>query len=118
MVTPQLTLPERDIMQRKLISSGSPYEPVVGLSRAVVVGHHVAVAGTAPIMPEGGDPPIDAYGQARRCLQIIVEALGRAGVTPEHVVRTRVFLINEADWQEVGRAHAEVFAGTSVLRTR
>jgi enamine deaminase RidA (YjgF/YER057c/UK114 family) len=97
-------------MERKLISSGSPYEPVVGLSRAVVVGHHVAVAGTAPIMPDGGDPPIDAYGQARRCLQIIVDALGRAGATPEHVVRTRIFLIDDADWQEVGRAHAEVFA--------
>jgi enamine deaminase RidA (YjgF/YER057c/UK114 family) len=97
-------------MERKLVASGSPYEPIVGFSRAVVVGHHVSVAGTAPIMPDQGDPPSDAYGQARRCLQIIVEALERAGAAPGHVVRTRVFLIDATDWQEVGRAHGEVFA--------
>jgi enamine deaminase RidA (YjgF/YER057c/UK114 family) len=97
-------------MERKLVASRSPYEPIVGFSRAVVVGHHVAVAGTAPIMPDDGDPPPDAYGQARRCLQIIVEALERAGAGPGHVVRTRVFLIDAADWQDVGRAHGEVFA--------
>ncbi len=97
-------------MQRRLIASGSPYEPVVGFSRAVVAGHHVAIAGTAPIMPDGGDPPSDAYGQAKRCLEIIVSALQEAGGRPEHVVRTRVFLVRSEDWREVGRAHGEVFS--------
>ena len=96
-------------MDRQLVSSGSPYEPVVGFSRAVRVGEHVAVAGTAPIMPDGGEPPADAYGQARRCFEIIVAALREAGAGPEHVVRTRVFLVDAADWEEIGRAHGEVF---------
>ncbi|HEX9890629.1 MAG TPA: RidA family protein [Actinomycetota bacterium] len=96
-------------MERRLISSGSPYEPVVGFSRAVRVGHHVSVAGTAPIMPDGGDPPADAYGQARRCFDIILDALREAGAGPEHVVRTRVFLVKAEDWEEIGRAHGEVF---------
>ena len=97
-------------MHRTRIASGSPYEPVVGFSRAVVSGHHVTVAGTAPIMPEGAEPPEDAYAQARRCFEIIVGALREAGAAPEHVVRTRVYLVDAADWQEVGRAHGEVFA--------
>ena len=95
--------------ERRLVSSGSPYEPVIGFSRAVVSGHHVSVAGTAPIMPEGADPPGDAYGQAKRCLEIIVEALRQAGASPEHVVRTRTFLTRREDWEEAGRAHGEVF---------
>jgi enamine deaminase RidA (YjgF/YER057c/UK114 family) len=97
-------------MERRLIASGSPYEPIVGFSRAVVVGHHVTVAGTAPIMPDGADPPNDAYGQARRCLEIISAALREAGAAPEHVVRTKVFLVDAEDWREVGRAHGELFA--------
>jgi len=75
----------------------------------VVSGHHVTVAGTAPIMPDGADPPGDAYGQARRCLEIIVGALAEAGAGPQHVVRTRVFLVRREDWEDVGRAHGEVF---------
>lgn len=94
---------------RRLISSGSPYEPVVGYSRAVVVGRHVAVAGTAPIMPDDGDPPPDAYGQASRCLAIIGEALERAGASHADVVRTRVFLIRLGDFDGVARAHGEVY---------
>jgi enamine deaminase RidA (YjgF/YER057c/UK114 family) len=58
-------------------------------------------------MPDGGEPPADAYGQARRCLQIISEALLEAGAGLEDVVRTRIFLVNEDDWQDVGRAHHE-----------
>jgi len=96
-------------MERRLVASGSPYEPVIGFSRAVVVGEHVSVAGTAPIMPDGGEPPADAYGQAKRCLETIVQALRDAGAGPEHVVRTRTYLVDAADWQEVGRAHGEVF---------
>jgi enamine deaminase RidA (YjgF/YER057c/UK114 family) len=61
------------------------------------------------VMPEGADPPADAYGQARRCLQIILAALAEAGATPEHVVRTRTFLLSADDWEAVGRAHGEVF---------
>ena len=66
-------------MNRQLISSGSPYEPVMGFSRAVRVGQHVFVAGTAPVMPEGEELPSDAYGQTKRCLEIIVAALREAG---------------------------------------
>ena len=97
-------------MPRRLIASGSPFEPVIGFSRAVVEGHHVVVAGTAPVMPDGGDPPADAFGQTRRVLQIIVAALAEAGAGPEHVVRTRTYLTDAGDWDEVGRAHGEVFA--------
>lgn len=96
-------------IERHRIASGSPYEPVIGFSRAVVAGHHVAVAGTAAVMPDGLDPPPDAYGQARRILEIVLDALGEAGALPEHVVRTRTFLLRASDWKEVGRAHGEVF---------
>lgn len=98
------------MQDRRRIASGSPYEPVIGFSRAVVDGHHVAVAGTAPVMPDGADPPADAYGQARRVLEIILGALAEAGAGPEHVIRTRTFLTNAWDWEEVGRAHGEMFA--------
>jgi enamine deaminase RidA (YjgF/YER057c/UK114 family) len=96
-------------VERRLISSGSPFEPVWGFSRAVVAGGMIFVSGTAPVMPDGSDPPVDAYGQARRCFEIIVAALAEAGAGPEHVVRTRVFLVHAEDWEEVARAHAEVF---------
>ena len=97
-------------MQRKRVASGSPYEPVIGFSRAVVAGNHVAVSGTAPIMPDGGEPPADAYGQTKRCLEIIAAALAEAGAGLADVVRTRTYLVDAADWEEVGRAHGEVFA--------
>jgi enamine deaminase RidA (YjgF/YER057c/UK114 family) len=97
-------------MERKRIPSGSAFEPVIGFSRAIAVGNHIAVAGTAPIMPDDADPPPDAYGQAKRCFEIILGALREAGAGPEHVVRTRSFLVNADDWLEVGRAHGDVFA--------
>ena len=97
-------------MDRRRIPSGSPYEPVIGFSRAVVVGDRVFVSGTAPVMPDDAEPPTDTYGQAKRCLEIIIEALRTAGAGPEDVVRTRSYLTDAADWQEVGRAHGEVFA--------
>ena len=97
-------------MERKRVASGSPYEPVIGFSRAAVAGHHVSVAATAPIMPDGGEPPADAYGQAKRSLEIIVAALEEAGASAADVVRTRCYLVAAEDWQEVGRAHGEVFA--------
>lgn len=92
------------------MASGSPYEPVIGFSRAIVAGNHVSVAATAPIMPDGAEPPVDAYEQAKRCLEIIVAALEEAGASASDVVRTRCFLVAAEDWREVGRAHGEVFA--------
>jgi len=68
------------------------------------------VAGTAPIMPGEADPPVDAYAQTKRCLEIVLEALAELGAGPEHVVRTRAYLTDADDWKEVGRAHGEVFA--------
>ena len=96
-------------MDRRLIASGSPYEPVMGFSRAVRAGAHVYVAGTAPVMPDGVDPPADAFGQAQRCLEIIVAALREAGAGPEHVVRTRIFATSAEIFEEVARAHGAVF---------
>ena len=87
----------------------SPMAATVGYSRAVRVGPHVHVAGTAPIMPGEADPPADAYAQTRRCLEIIVSALAELGARPEHVVRTRAYLVEADDWREVGRAHGEIF---------
>jgi enamine deaminase RidA (YjgF/YER057c/UK114 family) len=97
-------------VERRLISSGSPYEPVVGFSRAVRVGSRVVVAGTAPVMAGGADPPSDAYAQAKRCLEIIESALREAGASLADVVRTRVYLVRTADFEEVGRAHGEAFS--------
>lgn len=95
---------------RKLISSGSPYEPKVGISRAVRVGSIIAVSGTAPFGPDGhtvgkGDPAV----QARRCLEIIKEALERAGTSLDHVIRTRTLLTRIEDWQAVAAVHGEFF---------
>ena len=97
-------------MQRRNISGGSEWEPVVGYSRAVRVGDRVFVAGTAPVAEGGGThAPGDAYAQARRCLEIIVKALGEAGASAADVVRTRMFVTDISRWQEYGRAHGEVF---------
>jgi enamine deaminase RidA (YjgF/YER057c/UK114 family) len=102
---------------RRLVSSGSPYEPTIGFSRAVRDGRHIFVAGTCAVMPDDADPPRDAYGQAQRCFEIIVTALGEAGARPDHVVRTRTFLLDAGDWEDVARAHGEVFAGVRPAST-
>ncbi|MDI1346823.1 MAG: RidA family protein [Pseudolabrys sp.] len=97
-------------MERKLISSGSVFEPKIGFSRAVRVGPHIAVSGTAPIAPGGGVAcPGDLYGQTLRCLEIIEKALNDAGAKREHVIRTRVFLKDMKNWEDAGRAHGEFF---------
>jgi enamine deaminase RidA (YjgF/YER057c/UK114 family) len=96
-------------VERRLISSGSPYEPVVGYSRAVRVGDSVFVAGCAPIMADGSQPPSDSYGQAKRCIEIIEAALAQAGAALADVVRTRAYLTPAADFGEFGRAHGEAF---------
>jgi enamine deaminase RidA (YjgF/YER057c/UK114 family) len=98
-------------MKRINISSGSPYEPEIGFSRAVRVGDFVAVAGTAPIGTDGKTVGIgDVTAQARRCLEIIRSALEEAGATLGDVVRTRTYLLRIDDWQDVGRVHGEYFS--------
>jgi len=95
---------------RKLISSGSPYEPKVGISRAVRVGPIITVAGTAPLGPDGKTVGRgDAATQARRCLEIISAALEKAGGSMEHVVRTRILLTRIEDWEAVAMVHGEFF---------
>jgi enamine deaminase RidA (YjgF/YER057c/UK114 family) len=91
------------------VSSGSPWEPVIGFSRAVRVGSRVVVAGTAPVWPDGSCDP-DPLAQARRCLEIIGEALAEAGAEAVHVVRTRIYLTSAGDVPAVAKAHGEVFA--------
>jgi enamine deaminase RidA (YjgF/YER057c/UK114 family) len=96
-------------MERRRISSAMPLEQTYGYSRAVVVGDQVFVSGTAPVMPDGADPPPDAYGQARRCLEIIFAALAEAHARPDDVVRTRIYVVRAEDIEEIGRAHGEAF---------
>lgn len=97
-------------MTRKLISSGSPYEPQIGFSRAVRVGNIISVAGTAPIGPDRHTVGVgDPAAQTRRCLEIIRAALEEAGASLNDVIRTRIFLTRIADWEKVGEAHGEFF---------
>ena len=86
-----------------------PWERTIGYSRAVRVGNHVHVSGTAPVMPDGADPPADPYDQAHRCFEIILQALAEAGASAQDVVRTRIYLTEAAHIEPVGRAHGEVF---------
>lgn len=96
--------------QRQKISSGSPYEPRLGISRAVRAGRIIAVSGTAPIGPDGKNVGRgDASAQARRCFEIVREALAKAGGSLDDVVRTRVLLTRIEDWEEVGKVHGEFF---------
>lgn len=93
---------------RRRVSSASPWEPRIGISRAVRVGDRVVVSGTAPIWPDGSCDP-DPEVQAARCLAIIRDALKDAGAEAKHVVRTRMFLTSPEDGEAVARAHAGVF---------
>lgn len=81
------------------------------------MGEHVYVAGTAPVMADGGDPPADSYGQARRCFDIIGAALEEAGASFADVVRTRVYLMKADDFEGVGRAHGEIFGDVRPANT-
>jgi enamine deaminase RidA (YjgF/YER057c/UK114 family) len=96
-------------VERERITSGAVFEERVGYSRAVRVGAHVWVSGTAPILAGNADPPDDAYEQAQICIGIIARALGEAGATLDDVVRTRLYLASADDIEEVGRAHREAF---------
>ena len=102
--------------KRQRISSGSPWEPRVGISRAVRVGNRVLVSGTAPIWPDGHCDP-DPEAQAQRCFEIILTALGEAGAGAEDIVRTRIFLTSANDGQAVARAHAATFGQTRPAST-
>lgn len=97
--------------QRQNVSSGAQWEPIVGYSRAVRVGPWISVAGTTAVDPDGGAVGGDDIAeQTREALRRIVAALAEVGAAPENVVRTRIFVTDISRWEEVGKAHGEVFA--------
>ena len=105
-------------MSRQHVSSGSPYEPRLGISRAVRSGRIIAVAGTAPIGSDGktvgkGDPA----AQARRCIEIIHNALEQSGANLSDVIRTRILLTRIEDWKSVGQVHGEFFGNIRPANT-
>lgn len=98
-------------MERRTIGANRPWERIVGYSRAVRVGNHIEVSGTAAAGPDGRIlSPGDVYGQAKESLRIIGEALAELGASYADVVRTRVLLMDASRWEEAGRAHGEVFS--------
>jgi enamine deaminase RidA (YjgF/YER057c/UK114 family) len=104
--------------ERRSVSTGSPYEPIVGISRAVRIGRIVAVAGTAPLGPDGRTVGVgDPAAQARRCLEISRAALEQLGATLEDVIRTRVLLTRIEDWRAVATVHGEFFRDIRPVNT-
>lgn len=104
--------------ERRSVSSGSPYEPILGISRAVRIGNVIAVAGTAPIGPDGKTVGIgDPAAQARRCFEISRLALEQLGGSLRDVIRTRFLLTRIEDWEIVGRVHGEIFGDIRPVNT-
>nr|BBH95449.1 hypothetical protein KTA_36480 [Thermogemmatispora argillosa] len=104
--------------ERQSVSSGSPYEGVIGFARAVRLGNMIAVSGTAPLGPDGKTvAPGDAAAQTRRCLEIIQAALEQLGADLSAVIRTRIFLTRAEDWEQVGRVHGEFFGAVRPAST-
>lgn len=94
---------------RQRYRSSSPYESLIGFARAVRHGNRIVVSGTPPIGPDGSTVVGDAYRQARRCFEVILEAVEALGGSREDVIRVRIYAVDAADWDAVGRAHGEVF---------
>lgn len=103
---------------RQRVSSGSPYEPRVGISRGVRAGRIIAIAGTAPIGPDGKTVAVgDAAAQARRCFEIVQAALEQLGASLADVIRTRILLTRIEDWEAVALVHGEVFKDIRPVNT-
>src|SRR4051794_41708969 len=96
------------IEDRDRVSSGSPFEPLIGFSRAIRVGDRVLVSGTGPVGADDADPAT----QMRRCIEIVEAALNEAGATLGDVVRTRMYLTDAQHWEAVGKVHGEAFGET------
>jgi enamine deaminase RidA (YjgF/YER057c/UK114 family) len=100
-------------VERRRASSGSPYEPVIGFSRAIRVGDRILVSGTGPV----GADDADTAAQMRRCVEIVEEALRELGATLDDVVRTRMYLTDASLWEAVGKVHGEAFANARPAAT-
>jgi|ERR1043166_8846629 enamine deaminase RidA (YjgF/YER057c/UK114 family) len=104
--------------ERKSVSTGSPYEPIVGISRALRIGNLIAVAGTAPLGPDGKTIGVgDARAQARRCFEISLAALEQLGAGLKDVIRTRILLTRIEDWKAAAEVHGEFFRDIRPVNT-